>query len=140
MKPVIACPTPHHAARKAVGIVSKSSMILKLEYLTEKPLLIGRQVLQKHCCVQDEISTSTETNQGDEDRKANPVRCCSSRNRENRAYEQREVEGIFTSDNIGAEPPEESTTEHAHVNSNRHGLWKRVREFITSRRGNDRLQ
>jgi hypothetical protein len=82
---------------------------------SEQPLILRRQILQKHRSIKHKIPPSAKSRQANKQPKHDPVRRRPSNDRKDTADEQGIVEGVLAPDHIRAEAPEKRSDEHSGV-------------------------
>ena len=74
-----------------------------------KPLLVTRQKLQEDGGIHDKVATTSEAQQRDKGSKTRPVGHSPGEDTAGGADEERDIEGVLATNDIGAQAPENST-------------------------------
>lgn len=85
---------------------------------SEQPLLVAWQVFKEDGCIQNEIATSTKTEESNKERERGPAGHSTSDDAASGADEEGDVKSPLATDDIGAETPEKGTCQHTDVHSN----------------------
>lgn len=84
----------------------------------QEPLLVSREKFEEHGCIQNKVATAAEAEKSDEESEGGPVGHATSDDAATRAEEKGDVEGVFATDNIGTESPEDGSKQHTNVDRN----------------------
>ena len=83
----------------------------------EKPLLFRWQIFEEDCCIQDKVTSGTESAQTYEKTEDDPGRRSTSYDSENGADQEGYVESESSPDDVCRHTPEQSPNKHSDVDS-----------------------
>lgn len=95
----------------------------------QKPLFVTREVLEEDGRVHDQVTSSAETKKSNEEPESWPAWHGACDYTTYRTHKQRNVKGIFATNNVGAESPEYGACKHTTVYSNCEGVLIPTAEF-----------
>jgi hypothetical protein len=84
----------------------------------DHPLVLAGDVLEENGRVEDEVSTTAERRETDEETKDGPVRGGSRNDRKDGGDHEGDVEGELATDYVCREAPEQSANEHTDIDGN----------------------
>ncbi len=96
----------------------------------QQPLVLTRQVLEKHRRIQHEIPAGPKRGQAREQTQHDPIRRRARHDAEDARDEQAVVERILPSNQIRGKAPEQRTNQHTDVDRNRQAVFETRVEFV----------